>query len=30
MITNDEVAEAIQGKLSDKIKTRLDYHMSRA
>ena len=29
MITNDEVAEAIQGKLSDKIKTRLDYHMSR-
>lgn len=29
MITNDEVAEIIQGKLSDKIKTRLDYHMSK-
>ena len=29
MITNDDVAEVIQGKLSDKIKTRLDYHMSR-
>lgn len=29
MITNDEVAEIIQGKLSEKIKTRLDYHMSK-
>lgn len=29
MITNDDVAEVIQGKLNDKIKTRLDYHMSR-
>ena len=29
MIDNPEVREIINGKLSDKIKTRLDYHMSR-
>ena len=29
MIDNPEVREIINGKLSEKIKTRLDYHMSR-